>query len=858
MADATVTPIKRRKAAGPDMSKGEVITAPGLWASSWKLLQYNPSDLLAKRGQATFEAMLLDDQIVAAVSFKRDAVLSTGWKIESPQDFGDDWPPTEFVRRRLAAVEDGIEQAFRGMLSALPYGHSITEKTYEIIETGEDAGLIGIKSLKAKATHYLRYELDEFGNIVGIRNDQDTLAFIDPAKCILWAHGDNSFGNPYGKSELEACYRAYVLCNNSYRWLGLYLEKLGVPPWIVLYNPESLPDDQQRLDMQTLFRDIQSAASGAIPRANKDDIEIWTPQNAGGVNTVFIPALEHLKKDIARALLMPGQMGITPDQESGSYARARVALDMFLLSLTSVQQRMQHKIQTQLINQLVALNFDTGGVFPRFNFLPITAEDQAKICATWAALVDRDIVTSDTDDENHIRSMVGFPKRETEDKNQDGEMDATERPRVPLRYLPALAPALTRDEVRAALNLEPLPAGEGGDKLMNEPAVEPPPPVIVAPPAPGQPGATGQPEPGGQSAAPHDAGDTPPKPEAGSDNKPTLHEAKAPDHPFPDPEIEVEDFEIVEVPEPPKPDDPGLTEPERRADFAAILTTLDTLDETTTQAVAASLRTSLYAQIDAWLLKPPPLSRAATVKADVPEQVGTLFNRGLNQSLSSGRKHANAEVGDAQAHAILPNFDPVAAISYLKSKVAFFVSGLTGRITDTIRGELLFGLRNGLPFTETRNRLLDALTPWVGAPDADPKALSPERLLTTVRTNTTDSYNQGRLVEARRLGAKGLVTGMQHSSVLDSRTTPICRSLHGKCYRIDDPQLDRFTPPLHYNCRSVLLPITIGVDVSDDPADELHWITPEEVAEGKRLMPGEFGGSYTATKKNAPGKGADG
>src|SRR4051812_45462581 len=129
MADATVTPIKRRKTVGPDMSKGEIITAPGLWASSWKLLQYNPSDLLAKRGQATFEAMLLDDQIVAAVSFKRDAVLSTGWKIESPQDFGDDWPPTEFVRRRLAAVEDGIEQAFRGMLSALPYGHSITEKT---------------------------------------------------------------------------------------------------------------------------------------------------------------------------------------------------------------------------------------------------------------------------------------------------------------------------------------------------------------------------------------------------------------------------------------------------------------------------------------------------------------------------------------------------------------------------------------------------------------------------------------------------------------------------------------------------------------------------------------------------------
>jgi SPP1 gp7 family putative phage head morphogenesis protein len=842
-------------------NQGEIITAPGLWASNWKLLNYNPSELIGKRGPDIVGSMLLDDQIMAATSFKREAILSTGWKVESPEGEPDDWPPTLFVRRQLAGVEGGMDEVFRGMLTALSYGHSITEKTYQPVAGGEDAGRLGLRSLKTKAPHYLRYELDEFGNILGIKNDQDPSdELIDPMKCILWAHGASNFGNPYGQSELEACYRAYILCNNSYRWLGLYLEKLGVPPWIVLYNPAALSDEGQMGDMKALFRDIQSAASGAIPRAQKDDIEIWTPQNAGNVQAVFVPALEHLKNDIARALLMPGHLGVSPDQVAGSYAKAQVALDMFLLSLTSEQARMAHIMQTQLVNQLVALNFDTKGLFPRFGFMPLTADDQSKISATWCSLVDRDIVTSDQDDEAHLRGMLGFPKRDSEDDPDDG-IDDTERPRVPLRYLPALAPALTRNEVRAALNLLPLSPEEGGDRLLNEPSVEPPEPE---PPQPGggpggggggPPGGAGneEPRPGDGPAPPPDNGDNPPQQPEGKRTVSALQSPfeafKAPPVPEPEPVVGPDDFEVTEFPPPEK-----LTPPERRADFRQIQSRLDGLDGKAVQELAASLRKSLYKQIDGWLVKPPTPAKAAKVQAAVPAETRAIILRHLKAALAGGRQDTSSEVKKVATFAdgYLPTFDPVHAIAHLENKADFFVSGMTSRMTDVVRNELLGGLRNGLPFVETRNRLLDALTPYVGSPDADPKALQPDRLLTTVRTGMTDAYNQGRVVEAKRLGAKGLVTGMQHSSILDKRTTEVCRSLHGKCYRIDDPQLDAFTPPLHFRCRSILLPITLDVDVSDDPAAELHWATPEEVAQAKRLIPGEFGGSYTASKKNAP------
>lgn len=40
--------------------------------------------------------------------------------------------------------------------------------------------------------------------------------------------------------------------------------------------------------------------------------------------------------------------------------------------------------------------------------------------------------------------------------------------------------------------------------------------------------------------------------------------------------------------------------------------------------------------------------------------------------------------------------------------------------------------------------------------------------------------------------------------------TPICEELNGTIFRKDDPNLDRYTPPLHWNCRSGLEPILIG------------------------------------------------
>jgi SPP1 gp7 family putative phage head morphogenesis protein len=206
------------------------------------------------------------------------------------------------------------------------------------------------------------------------------------------------------------------------------------------------------------------------------------------------------------------------------------------------------------------------------------------------------------------------------------------------------------------------------------------------------------------------------------------------------------------------------------------------------------------------------MARINKIQAAMPLQARAILLRSLKAALSGGRQECRAEADRGpQKHAgELPTYDPEAALSYLEAKTDFLVTGLSTKLTEVVRNELLFGLRNGAPFTETRNRLLDALALWVGAADADLEALRPDRLLTTVRTNVTDAYNQGRVIEARRLGKLGIVKGMQHSSVLDRVTTDICRHLQGKVYRIDDPLLDTFTPPLHFRCLAA--GVLVGTD----------------------------------------------
>jgi SPP1 gp7 family putative phage head morphogenesis protein len=108
-------------------------------------------------------------------------------------------------------------------------------------------------------------------------------------------------------------------------------------------------------------------------------------------------------------------------------------------------------------------------------------------------------------------------------------------------------------------------------------------------------------------------------------------------------------------------------------------------------------------------------------------------------------------------------------------------------------------------------------------------------LQNVARTNMTTMFNSARMSLYER--RSDFVTGVEHSSILDDRTTKICDERDGTQYRLDDPNLRANTPPLHYQCRSILTPITILDKQPTWRADDaIYEFAPQE----------GFGGVLTA------------
>ncbi len=81
-------------------------------------------------------------------------------------------------------------------------------------------------------------------------------------------------------------------------------------------------------------------------------------------------------------------------------------------------------------------------------------------------------------------------------------------------------------------------------------------------------------------------------------------------------------------------------------------------------------------------------------------------------------------------------------------------------------------------------------------------ALSEQRLENIARTETAKIYEQSRY---QLMNDNEEVVGYEFAAIMDSRTSVICSSRDGKFIRKGEEE--GWLPPLHFQCRSVLLPI---------------------------------------------------
>lgn len=888
----------------PKPQTGEIAFADPtrLFPGSEAFPTYNPDALVTTKGLRIFEEMRRDEQVKIALAFKKMAVLSSGWEITIPDGRPEDWEPAEFLRDDLAGIKGTVSQSLMGIMTALDFGYSISEKIFE-----ERDRQIHLKELRTKRPESFMFRQDEFGQIpddglVQIGTPKGNVD-LPTDKFIIYTYGSDFCSNPYGVSDLTACYRAWWTKHNTYKWLAMLLERFGIPPLFALYDPNQFNPSQQN-DLKDVIKNLQARSSGIIPRGEKDSFELWAPELAGQVSRVFIPALDKMDKDLARALLMPGNMGMTPDEAAGSFARSKVIFDVFMFAIDFLRDQIEDVLHEQLFRPLVMFNYPLEpDEVPRFRFKPITDERRTDLLETWTKIVAVGGVKQTPEDEAHIREVLEFPEREFDDDEEmpqlraepdsgdpDDDAEEDERETENAHEHGVVMLAVNGRDAAAVMGLHEQLAERSGFRpetdihstvrfgINGDPEA-------VARTFRGQPPVMA--EVMGKRMFPGDTTHN------GEDaivllldgiGFRRLREAiklgegfemideRFPEHvphitlgylPAGQGEAALADLDLGDVqgrimeldtlvysdregsrrtipltgmpgqglPMVPMTHDHAqrdMTAAEKRANLQEQGERLDERDSGLIDVLAKRFRA---ARDD---LRKKLGSKAALTQADASRGLGLSIRAlkrdarsALQDTFDQGRTAVRREVtGSAEMRD--PNVDPEAAIEFLRTKADFFVTGLTRDAEEAVRVSLLFGLKNGLTTRETMQRVTEALIPWTGSPDdAD---VTPHRIETVVRTNSTEAFNQGRLVGMREPEVEEFVTGVQYSAIIDTRTTEVCQRLDGKYFRSDDPDLDRLTPPNHFNCRSVLVPVIVG---DEDQPDE--FISASEVGRATEL-----------------------
>ena len=425
----------------------------------------NPDVVAGRRGGfEVYDEMHLDDQVKAGLALKKRAVSGAGWSLTSPPEKAEDWEPTEFVRNQLENMPGTMSEAVRQICSAFGYGFSLSEIVLRAIDQGRWSGKVGLGGLKTRKPHSIKFKQDKHGNVIkiaqeGDRSSRERETVIPPWKAIHFAY-DADFSNPYGTSDLQAAFRWWWNKRNAARGFAVLLEKFGVPPVYAMIN-DAVFQQNQSTQLHTVLSRLQMGSSGVFSRGkDESNISFWAPELAGGISTAFVPGIDMMNKSISRAILMPGLLGMTAEDNAGSQARARVNFDVFEVVIADVQGKLADLINECLVRLLVDLNFaDVGEDYPVFAFNPMNDETRIDLLDAWTRMVEKGVVDNGEEDEAVIRAQLKMPTRDAEP--DDDSLD-TGRVRVKDLFKYHLDfQLLTKDEARAMMGLPVLEDGSG-------------------------------------------------------------------------------------------------------------------------------------------------------------------------------------------------------------------------------------------------------------------------------------------------------------------------------------------------------------------------------------------------------------
>ncbi len=737
---------------------------------------FNPDKLVQKKGHHIYRKMLNDPQVKAAYNLRINIIISRNFRFETVNDDPVQDEIVEFYQKNIRHMKGTWIGAMRTVMLAKAYGYSVSEKLFDVGKF-ENKDKWFLKELKAKPYNTFDFITDKFGNLKHIVQKIDgSSKKLNPEKFIYMVNHPE-YNSAYGDSELKAAYRAYWSKDILQKFWNIFLERMAGGFTVATPNERANSlSDPQLVNFKNVLKNLGMYSSVIAPLGYDIDVK------QGNDTTAYQDALGWQNTEIAKAIMIPDLLGFSDRGKSGSRALGDTQLKTFMMTLNEDGVYLADTCNEQLWNQLAEWNF---GIIdhPRMEFDPFTLDEAREIAVAWVDAVSKGAVQNTFDDEMRTRDLLNYPDREESDlavavpAEQEDKMPEDKKPVDE----PGKVEELPKGKAKAE---EKLTESEGtitdiiaeGLDTLSHPGIE----------------------------------------------KHYIQEQK-----FKEPQSFV-----------------------ARIDHKSLETSLDKIEDVFKEQLY-TITDKVWSEIQQGVDKAVadlPKDRDKIDFVAITESVynsfvtpGTkfkmnqIFKTNITDTYKLGRKEAQNTLKRTLKDApkeirdtikLKLSLSPYMACSEDVPSVLHFVDGIslqqadkwikqdsfqnTKDVTEDMLSEiqeiLMGGIRDNKSNIEMINEMFDKLPGFLG------KAETPEirnRLETIIRTNMSSIFNQAQMSVYNDPQLGDFVEAFQYSSILDNRTTNFCEAYDDTTYPKADPIWGLITPPNHFNCRSVLIPVTV-------------------------------------------------
>jgi len=370
---------------------------------------YNPDKLYRKKGNYDiYDDMREDDAVKSILMTKKYLMLGNGWTIDLKDEEDEQQIEIkEFIEKALNEdIDIDFNKSMLEMLTCMDYGVSFSEIVWEL----KDAQY-KIKYVKTRAPHPFKIYTDKKGNIEKLTQNQELTGDIDIPKLdnIIVMPFQMEFDNWYGKSDLKSAYRAWWSKDFIIKAWNIYLDRFGMPLAVGKFDTTASETDQKKV--QHILNRLQTKSSITLPK----EFELEFLEATRGGEAGYEAALNNYNVQIARSMLMPDLLGMAGDKTSGgSFALGQTQYDMFLKTLEWTRHELQRKIQRKIVDNLVKYNFAVEDI-PQFKFKAMSETVKIESLKTWIDLQKAGKYKPSAEEINWARRILGAPEGEVED-----------------------------------------------------------------------------------------------------------------------------------------------------------------------------------------------------------------------------------------------------------------------------------------------------------------------------------------------------------------------------------------------------------------------------------------------------------